>query len=82
MAWIRDVDETLAEGELASLYARVAAPKTGRVDNILKVHSLDRRGLEAHVALYRSAMRGTPGLPVTEREMIALVVSLTNGCHY
>ena len=33
-------------------------------------------------ALYTSAMTGTPGLPKLEREMIALVVSRLNGCHY
>ena len=82
MAWIQDLDESEARGELASLYARIADPETGRVDNILKVHSLDTRGLKAHMALYRSAMRASPGLPLAEREMIALVVSLANGCHY
>jgi len=82
MAWIDTIDEDDAEGELAALYRGVLDPATARVDNVLKVHSLDPGGLGAHVAVYRSAMRGTRGLPKAEREMIALVVSALNDCHY
>jgi AhpD family alkylhydroperoxidase len=32
--------------------------------------------------LYRAVMKGTPGLSAAEREMIALVVSRANDCHY
>ena len=82
MAWIRVLDEDGASGTLAALYRGLIDPDSGRVDNILKVHSLHLDGLRAHVALYRSAMAGTAGLGTTEREMIALVVSRLNGCHY
>lgn len=82
MAWIRVVDEHEAVGDLAALYRSLVDPGSGRVDNILKVHSLHVDGLRGHVALYRSAMAGTAGLAKTEREMIALVVSRLNGCHY
>ena len=70
------------EGELAELYPRVMDPAWGRVDNILTVHSLNPRGMAAHQSLYESAMSGTATLRKVERELIALVVSLTNGCHY
>lgn len=82
MAWIRVIDENEAGGALADLYRGLVDPGSGGVDNILKVHSLHLDGLRGHVALYRSAMAGTPGLPTLEREMIALVVSRMNGCHY
>ena len=82
MAWIRVIEEDNAAGELAALYRTLIDPESGRVDNILKVHSLHVDGLRGHVALYRSAMAGTAGLAEIEREMIALVVSRLNGCHY
>ena len=64
------------------LYAQVADPVSGRVDNVLAVHSLHPAGLAAHFELYRAVMRGTRSLPKAEREMIAIVVSKENGCHY
>lgn len=48
----------------------------------MRIHSLHPAGLEAHFALYRAVMLGTPSLRKVDREMIALVVSATNGCHY
>jgi alkylhydroperoxidase family enzyme len=82
MAWITTIEESEAEGRLAELYASMLDPEQGRVDNILKVHSLHEAGLEAHFVLYRAVMRGTKTLPKADREMIALVVSRINGCHY
>jgi alkylhydroperoxidase family enzyme len=82
MAWIRTIEESEAKGRLAELYARMLDPEQGRVDNILKVHSLHEPGLEAHFVLYRAVMRETRTLPKADREMIALVVSRINGCHY
>ena len=38
--------------------------------------------MAAHQSLYESAMAGTATLRKAERELIALVVSLTNDCHY
>ena len=38
--------------------------------------------MAAHQQLYTSAMAGTATLGKVEREMIALVVSLHNECHY
>ena len=86
MAWIQIREPHEAEGaareELESLSARSVDPTSGEVDEILRVHSLHPRGWEAHLALYSAAMRGTPGLRKVDREMIALVVSRENGCHY
>jgi alkylhydroperoxidase family enzyme len=82
MAWIETIDEDAAGEELRRLYDEARDPATGRVDHILSIHSLSPRGLAAHLALYRSAMRGSRGLPKVDREMIAVVVSGLNGCHY
>ena len=74
-------DEAAGE-ELQKLYAAGRDPGSTQLDEILRVHSLHPAGLGAHLALYRAAMRGTPGLPSVERELIALHVSRVNGCHY
>ena len=67
---------------LASLHPEVVDRESGSVDNIMAVHSLNPAGLAAHDALYRSAMAGTATLRKVERELIALVVSAENRCHY
>jgi len=81
-AWIEVIPDTEWDGELAALRARVVDPVSGRVDHIMQVHSLDPQGMAAHDALYRSAMRSTRTLRKVERELIALVVSTINACHY
>lgn len=48
----------------------------------MRIHALDAGSLEAHDVLYRQAMRSTRTLRKVEREMIALVVSGINECHY
>ncbi|MCH2433280.1 MAG: hypothetical protein MK184_04410 [Acidimicrobiales bacterium] len=85
MTWIQTVPDDEWEaggGMLGELYAKVVDPTHHRVDNIMAVHSLNPRGLAAHQQLYTSAMAGTATLRKVEREMIALVVSLHNECHY
>lgn len=82
MAWIHTIDEDDAEGELKRLYGRVVDPGTGHVDNVMKIHSLHPDGLNAHLAIYGAAMKGTVTLPGVDREMIATVVSKFNDCHY
>jgi alkylhydroperoxidase family enzyme len=81
MAWIRMIDEDEAEGRLAELYRRVLEP-WGGVDNVLKVHGLNPPALDAHFELYKTLMRGRSPLTREQREMIAVVVSATNQCHY
>ncbi len=82
MAWIETIAEEDADGELARLYRLSLEPQSKRVDNILKTHSLHPEGLKVHLELYRAVMKGTRSLATVEREMIALVVSLINRCHY
>lgn len=82
MPWIETLHEDDWEGELAPLKDEVTDPATGRVDWIMRIHSLDAGSLNAHNVLYRQAMKGTATLRKVEREMIALVVSGVNQCHY
>lgn len=75
------IDEEEAEGELAELYRRYRDP-AGGVDNVLKIHSLNPGSMKAHFELYRLLMRGPSDLSRRQREMIAVVVSAINQCHY
>ena len=74
--------EWSSDSALAALHPQVVDPTYQRVDTIIAVHSLNPRGLEAHQRLYTSAMASTASLRKVERELIALVVSLENDCHY
>ncbi len=76
------IDEASAGGRLAELYGPMTDPAYGRVDHILQIHSLHPEGLRTHWELYREVMKGTRTLRKVDREMIALVVSLINDCHY
>lgn len=82
VAWIETVPSEEAGTELSDLYDRVRDPASGQLDHIMQVHSLHPAGLSAHFELYAAVMRGTPGLRRVDREMIALVVSGLNECHY
>ena len=81
MAWITEIDEREAEGSLKEQYSKLKEP-WGGIDNILKIHSLNPESLAAHVQLYKTVMFGKSPIPRIDREMIALVVSSINQCHY
>jgi len=81
MAWIKIIQEHEATGKLKEAYNKLLEP-WGGVDNILKIHSLNLRSLWAHFELYKTVMHGRSGLSRAQREMIAVVVSAINRCHY
>ncbi|TDI46479.1 MAG: peroxidase [Acidobacteria bacterium] len=81
MAWIYMIPEAEATGRLKELYEKYKEP-WGGVDNIIKIHSLNPRSMDAHFALYAAVMRGRSDLTREQREMIALVSSVANKCHY
>ncbi len=82
MAWIEEIEVKEASGKLRELYNRITARTKGNVANILKVHSLHPEAMEAHLNLYETIMFGESGLSRAQREMIAVVVSNANKCHY
>ena len=81
MAWIRTVPTGEAEGPLRASYDRAKA-RAGRVFHIVRSMSLSPRMLDASIGLYLEVMHGPEGLSRRRREMIAVVVSATNACHY
>ena len=81
MAWIKMIMEDEATGRLKELYEKYTEP-WGGVDNILKIHSLNVKSLKGHFDLYSHLMRGRSDLSRAQREMIGIVVSVDNHCHY
>ena len=51
-------------------------------DNILRIHGVNPPVLKGHLALYRPIMHGKSPLSRFQREVLAVVVSALNGCHY
>ncbi len=51
-------------------------------DHILQVHSVHSRVMRQHWELYRELMHAASPLTRVQREMVAVVVSSLNGCHY
>lgn len=81
MPWIKVVDETEAVSELREIY-EAQGKKAGALANILKIHSLAPRTLSTHMAFYEAVMHAPGDLSRVQREMIAVVVSTANRCHY
>lgn len=81
MSWVKMISEEEAEGELAQLYSQLIEP-WGGVDNIFKIHGQHPALIAAHLQLYRTVMYGKSPLKRPQREMIGVVVSAINQCHY
>ncbi len=81
-AWIEVIPEQGAEGELKALYEQEFDSEKQGTDNILAVHSLNPPTLRAHADLYHTVMHSKSPLSRSEREMVAVVVSAINKCHY
>ena len=56
--------------------------KLGFVPNVLRVYAIRPRHLRLWNDFYDELMRGESGLTKVQREMIAVVVSTANRCHY
>lgn len=78
MAYISMIDEADAAEPLSKVYQRIGP----RIANILKIHGANPAALEAHFDLYRTLMFGESTLTRVDRELIAVVVSHANRCHY
>jgi uncharacterized peroxidase-related enzyme len=81
MPYLRLVDEDEASGLLKEEYD-AGIKRAGKVFNIVKAMSLRPGVLRRSMQLYRAAMFGPSGLSRIEREILAVVVSRANDCHY
>jgi len=81
VAFIDIINEAQADGLLARIYV-AARKRAGRVVNILKVQSQNPAALQGMLDLYVATVRGESPLTRAQREMLAVVVSRANNCHY
>jgi len=68
--------------EKTAAYFELCQEKLGLVPNVLWAYAFDDEKLKTFTALYNDLMLGESGLSKLEREMIAVVVSSINRCHY
>ena len=81
MARITVIPPEEATGELAELHGEIERSR-GRIAAVHQIASLNPESIRAHMDLYRVSMFGRSTLSRAEREMMAVVVSATNGCAY
>ena len=81
MAFIRYIEDSEASPELKASYDRLRQ-RAGYVANILRIHGLNPPSLDAHFAYYKTVVLGPSPLSRVQRELIAVVVSSINECHY
>jgi alkylhydroperoxidase family enzyme len=81
MSWIEVRRPGQASGELGEIYT-AAMRRAGRVYQILQIQSVNPRALAASLELYKALMHGPSPLSRRQREMLAVVTSRANDCHY
>jgi uncharacterized peroxidase-related enzyme len=81
ISWFPVPDETELPEDLHGLFRKVRE-KIGFVPNVFRAYSFRPERLRAWFAHYRQLHEPTPNLDAAEREMIAVAVSMANGCLY
>jgi uncharacterized peroxidase-related enzyme len=81
MSRIHVIPYEQAKGKLKEVYDELIA-KRGNLSEDLKIQSLHPPSITSHTALYTDIMFSHTALTRAEKEMIAVVVSVTNGCFY
>ena len=81
MAFIKYIAYDDASDELKALYHKYGGQDKNPA-NIVRVAGFNPKAMEAHLDFYRAIMFGKSPLSRDQREMIAVVVSAINECHY
>jgi alkylhydroperoxidase family enzyme len=81
MAYIRVIGPNEADGFLKRQY-EAAEKRAGRVSNIVSIQGHNPAVLQSSIRFYRDVMYGESPLSRKQREMLAVVVSKANNCHY
>jgi hypothetical protein len=83
IAWIGVDPEPGDERSLGDVYTRLGLPATGAgLDHVLRIHAKMPATLDQHLGFYRGIMREPGPLSRIECEVIGVVVSQRNSCHY
>ncbi len=81
MAYIHKISPEESEGLLARIF-KARTKSGGRLWEIVAVQSLNPETLRDSMRFYGQVMFGKSALSRVEREMIAVVTSQRNECHY
>ena len=81
MPHIQVIQHEEAKGRLKEIYDYLVETR-GKLAEVHKIQSLNPESIVAHMDLYMGIMFGRSPLKRYQREMIAVVVSVTNNCKY
>ena len=81
MTWIKTIMPDEASGFLKKQYD-AAIERAGRVYGIVRTMSLAPTVMESSMRMYQRVMFNRGGLTRRQREMLAVVTSAANNCHY
>lgn len=81
MPRIQVIQPEEAEGELKTIYDELIKSR-GKLAEIHKIQSLNHVTIRSHMALYMDIMFAVSPLNRAKRELLAVVVSVTNKCEY
>ena len=79
--YVNPIPPDEARGLVAKEYA-AAVRRAGRIWNIVSIQSHNPEAMRDSMRLYRSSMYNDSQLSRAQREMVAVVVSTANECHY
>lgn len=81
MSFIKVIEEDRAEGRLKEIYHDIRKSR-GKLASVHKIQSLNPESIVKHMDLYMHLMYGKSPLKRCQREMMAVVVSVSNKCNY
>ncbi len=81
MPFIRTISPSEAVGAIKREYD-AALSRAGRIWNIVRIMSINVNILRASMRMYSVTMHGECGLSRAQRELLAVIVSQANHCHY
>ncbi|MEO9482598.1 MAG: peroxidase-related enzyme [Ekhidna sp.] len=81
MPYIDVIQPDLAEGKLKEIYEGLIESR-GKIAEVHKIQSLNPESILNHMDLYMTIMFGHSPLKRVHREMMAVIVSISNKCQY
>lgn len=81
MTRIKTIKPADSTGQLKEIYNGLMASR-GKIAEVHKMHSLNPEALRSHMDFYMTIMFKKSPLKRAQREMLGVVVSVTNGCEY
>lgn len=81
MPFIEVIQHDKAEGQLKDIYDNLVKTR-GKLAEVHKIQSLNPDSINHHMELYLGIMFGKSPLKRYQREMIAVIVSVSNHCEY